>query len=298
MESGSPGVEHQRDVVYGYKDGMGLLMNVFAPQERANGVGIIFVVSSGMNSDPEWSRGFGDTVTTKELLESGYTVFAVGHSSQPKYTADEIGQDLQRAVRFIRYNATRFGIDPEHIGIMGASSGGGLCLLTATLSLPPDPEAEDPVNRESSRVQAAVAYFSGTDFLNFGREGTTIFQHFNAQGVKNDATWDFHRWDDETNLLERIEDEDLRREIFRENSPITHISVETPPVLLFHGDQDQLVPLQQSEIFVTRLKEVGVPHKLIIAEGREHGLSRWKPPLEGEYEEILGWFKRYLLVQH
>ena len=69
--------EHQREVVYGYKDGMGLLMNVFAPREKANGAGVIFVVSSGMNSKPKRSRLFGEVPIARALLEGGYVVFAV-----------------------------------------------------------------------------------------------------------------------------------------------------------------------------------------------------------------------------
>lgn len=58
----------------------------------------------------------------QNLLQAGYVVFAASHGSYPKYTADKSHKDLPRAVRFIRYHAKRFGIDPDRIGITGGSS--------------------------------------------------------------------------------------------------------------------------------------------------------------------------------
>ena len=72
---------------------------------------------------------------------------------------------------------------------------------------------------------------------------------------------------------------------------MTHISADDPPVLIFHGDADEVVPIQQSELLTVRLREVGIPHKLIVVPGEGHG---W-PPVEDYQTEISDWFGQHLL---
>ncbi len=110
---------HQKDVVYGYKDGMALVMDIYSPKEESNKAGIILVMAGGMTSSPLWSHDAGSRADLQNLLKAGYVVFATAHSSQPKYTADESSTDIPRAVRFIRHNSKRFSIDPDRIGILG-----------------------------------------------------------------------------------------------------------------------------------------------------------------------------------
>ena len=154
------------------------------------------------------------------------------------------------------------------------------------------PDGADPVDRESSRVQAVVAYAPSVDLLNFGKPNTTILQHFLSQGyVRLAAPFDFHRWDPETNRFERVVDPEAQEEMFRRNSPLTHTTSEHPPTLLFHGDKDELVPIQQSDLLAQRFREVGVPHKLIVARGEGHG---WRP-VDAYQVEILKWFDQHLL---
>ena len=80
--------------------------------------------------------------------------------------------------------------------------------------------------------------------------------------------------------------------VFRANSPLVHVTADDPPTLLFHGDQDGMVPMQQSELFAARMREVGVECKLVVAKGEGHG---WKTPLPYESSEITQWFGRHLL---
>ena len=95
----------------------------------------------------------------RPLLDRGYTIFAVVHGSQPRYTVPEIIPDINRAVRFIRYHAKDYGIDPQRIGICGASAGGHLSLMIGTAGSKGKQDTSDPVDRESSRVQAVACFF-------------------------------------------------------------------------------------------------------------------------------------------
>ena len=154
----------ERDIIYQRTEGVALTMDVFVP-EKPNGVGIIKIVSGGWKSRYESvSEDFPLPYT-----DHGYTVFAVFHGSQPRYKVRDIIGFMHRAVRFIRTNAARWSIDPDRIGVTGSSAGGHLSLILATTGGPGDSEAEDPVDRAGSAVQAVGVFYPPTDYLNFHR---------------------------------------------------------------------------------------------------------------------------------
>ena len=156
------------DVVYGRKFGTALTLDVFQPTgTKPNGFAIIQVISGGWIS----SHANISPAGLQTYLDRGYTVFAVVHGSQPKFTLPEIVPDLHRAVRFIRHNAARWAIDPAHLGITGSSAGGHLSLTLGTQGGPGPADAKDPIDRASSAVQAVACFYPPTDFLNYGREG-------------------------------------------------------------------------------------------------------------------------------
>ncbi|HEU5117952.1 MAG TPA: alpha/beta hydrolase [Isosphaeraceae bacterium] len=255
----------QPDVIYGRKDGTALTMDVFTPAEP-NGAAVILVVSGGFYS----SHDAVSPLLAGPLLKRGYTVFAVVHGSQPRYTVPEIVSDIDRSVRFIRSKAAEFGIDPDRIGICGASAGGHLSLMQGTAGTEGKPRSGDPVERASSRVQAVACFFPPTDFLNYGEAGNALVEP-EDYGKPFRAAFDFRRRDPETNLWISVEDPEERREILREISPITHVTPDDPPTLIIHGDADPLVPIQQSRTMLEVLKKAGIPTKLVEKPGAGHG---------------------------
>ena len=281
----------QENIVYGHKDGLGLLMDVFTPRKQ-NGAGVIWTVSGGMNSSRRAIPRITKFPGFRALLDKGYTLFAVMHGSQPRFALEEIVKDMPKAVRHIRFHAKRYGIDGDRLGVTGRSSAGQLSLYLATAAVGARPNAEQPIDRVSSRVQAAVAYFPGTDMVHFGKRNTTILEHFRSRGMKADATFDFHTWSPETSRFERVTDRREQLKFYRDLSPITHITPDDPPALIIHGTEDKIVPLQQGEIFQTKLKKAGVPSELFVAKGKNHG---WGKPLDGELKAFTGWFDRHLL---
>ena len=279
-----PEFTRQRDVIYGRKAGLALTMDVFTPKRNARGVGLIFVASGGWFSNP----GFINPAFFHEFLGRGYTVFAVLHGSQPKFTIPEILEDMHRAVRFVRYHARDYHIDPDRVGIFGGSAGGHLSLMIGTAGAEGDPKAPDPVDRVSSRVQAVACFFPPTDFLNWGGPGKEMINRSFRPPFT--AAVDYHEYNKEKALYVPVTDEKRLREISRQVSPITHVSADDPPALLIHGDKDELVPLQQSESIVAKFKEVGVPAKLIVKKGAGHG---WATLLE-DIKPMADWFDKYL----
>ncbi len=277
------------EIIYGRKDGMALTMTVLTPKKKPNGKAIISVISGNWVSSersrlrlPEWSQTY---------IDNGYTIFGVMVSSQPRYAIPDEIIDLKRAVRFVRYNAKEYGIDENKIGITGSSSGGHLALMIATADDIANSRSTDPVDKVSSRVQAAAVFFPPTDFINYG--GVNTSGKINQAGLvfaKVAAAFDFKVWNDTTGTYVSITDTDKRLAIAKEISPINSVSSDDPPVMIIHGDKDVLVPKQQSESIIAKFKEANVPCQFIIKEGGGHG---WKD-MQVEEKNFVDWFNKYL----
>jgi acetyl esterase/lipase len=271
------------DVVYGRKFGLALTMDVFQPAE-ANGCGLLFLVNGGWLSSKATPRMV--TIQPDDYvvyLGRGYTVFAVVTSSQPKFTISDEIEDVQRAVRFVRANASRFGVRPDRLGVLGSSSGGHLTLSAAARGGPGNPASDDPVERESSALQAVVCFFPPTDFLNYGGPGISGV----GEGPLAPLRVAFG-----PNALTA----EGRAVLGREISPIYYVTSNLPPTLIIHGDADEVVPLQQSESFVHRAQEVGAEHvKLIVRQGKGHGWGDFWRSTE-DIAAFADWFDAHLKI--
>ena len=261
------------DVIYGRKFGTALTLDVFQPAKNANGHGIVFMVSGGWFSAHEAvNPGF-----YKLFLDRGYTVFAVVHGSQPKFNVTEIVPDIHRAIRFIRFNARKWGANPDHLGISGASAGGHLSLTMGTQGGPGKADAKDPIDRESSAVQAVACFFPPTDFLNYGTPGEDAV----GVGILKDFKVAFGP---------RSDTPESRQQLGKEVSPIYFINQHLPPTLIVHGDADKLVPIQQAQSFVEHATAAGATAKLIVKPGAAHGWGG----METDMIAMADWFDEHL----
>ena len=288
------------DVIYNKEDGFALTMDKVAPTEKNNGAAIILVMSGGWFSNHDFTKphdkdqlpDFSKPNAT-ELLERGYTLFYVVHGTQPKFTIREIHGQISAAVRHIRHNAAKYKFAPARIGIMGASAGGHLALMQGTKGEERKANSEGPAS-ESSKVQAVVAYFPPTDFVNYGNAG--VFFDRVVREVLPDGknpflqALDYLEFDATNIRLTKVTDEERLAEHYKDIAPYYHVTKDDAPTLLLHGDADKLVPIQQSELIVARFKEVGVPHKLFLKRGGDHG---WQPTTV-ETQMIANWFDKYL----
>src|SRR5262245_17621352 len=151
----------ETNVVYGMYSGTALLLDVHYPA-RPNGFGIVFIAGSGWNAPLGYSAAPLKESSQVEmyapsLTQAGYTVFAITHRATPIFRYPSPLEDVQRAVRFIRHNAAKYGISPTRIGGSGGSSGGHLISMLGTMDGAGDPSDPDPVNRESAKLQCIVA---------------------------------------------------------------------------------------------------------------------------------------------
>lgn len=273
----APAWTRTEDVVYGRKPGVALTLDVFQPTQGANGYAILHLVSGGWKSAHESIQPAGYAA----YLARGYTVFAVVHGSQPKYTIDEdIIPDIHRAVRFIRAHAARWQINPARLGLSGASAGGHLSLTLGTQGGPGPASARDPVDRESSAVQAVACFYPPTDFLNYGAAGEIAV----GVGILKDYAAAFGP---------RAQTPEGRRQLGEKISPIRYVSARMAPALIIHGDADTLVPLQQSQLFAQRATAAGGTVRVIVKPGAAHGGKTWTD-LEGDRERMADWFDHHL----
>jgi len=268
-----PPVKRTNGIVYGQRHGRNLALDVLRPA-KPNGLGVLVMVSGGWrSSDP----GTFQPWIVAALLRRGYTVFPVYHISQPEASVTEIAQDVSRAVRYIRRHAQEHGVDPQRLGVTGGSAGGHLSLWLATRGGPGPSDAADPVDRENSGVQAVAIFFPVTDLLNLGAstenpgDGGPPKSFVKAFGPQS------------TNLA-------VWKVIGRELSPIYYIRSNLPPILIYHGDADTLVTLDQSQRFQAEARKQGCTVDLVVRHGGKHGW--WS--MIWDIRRFADWFDRYL----
>ena len=258
------------DVVYGHKAGMAMTFDVIHPK-KPNGAAVLVMMSGGWFSfwvppesftDPK-QPGYEFLRHFKEPADHGYTVFVVRHGSAPQFKVPEAVADVRRAVRYIRLNAEKFGIDPNRIGVCGGSAGGHLSLVLGTSSDNGDNKSNDEVERVSDRVQAVVAYYPPVDLREWVGKLTDKFP---ALGF-------------DPKLAESV-------------SPLLHVSADDPPTLLIHGDKDDLVKLDNSERILASFQKEKVPCELIVIKGAGHGFFGQQG--DRAAKSLIDWFDKYL----
>ncbi len=279
----------QSDVIYGRKSGVALTMEVFTPARR-NGFGVVWVVSSGGMSNREQTLQNSFERRISPLLERGYVVFAAIPGSAPIFNVQDQVSDARRAVRFVRSRAAEYGIDGQRLGISGSSAGGLLALIVAMKGEDGDPTSDDVVERLSSRAQAVGCFFPPTDLMNFGAPAENIIDLMQKQAGRVDASFQFYDLEAKTGARRPLTAREDVFRMLRELSPVTHVTVDDPPTILIHGDQDKAVPVQQSRGLTERLREAHVPARLVVREAVGHAYPGW----EADTALIADWFDEYL----
>jgi acetyl esterase/lipase len=270
----------EKNVVVGMYSGLALVMDVHRP-ENPNGLGIVHISGSGwmrpLAYDAEPLSESQVDIYGQPLVDRGYTVFSLNHRATPRFQFPAPLEDVQRAVRFIRYHAAEYAIDPDRIGAIGGSSGGHLSVMLGVLDGRGDPDDPDPVNRVGAKVQTVVARAPLTDLARIETpEGIGFVALLMGARPSSDAA-------------------SAESRAYFDASPVNHVSADDPPVLLIHGGQDGLVPFEQSELLSRALEAAGVETRLIRISGGDHG-----PTFPGAVDPpdyvgaIVDWFDRHL----
>ncbi len=253
-------------LLYGTADGQSLTMDYYAP--RGNGVHPIVIIIHGGGYHGGDSKSGSEAYVADFLAPAGYAVFSVNYRLAPAYPYPYMVQDVERAVRYIRFHAAEWNADPNQIALVGGSAGGYLSNMVGLLNAPGDPKAADPVDRVSARAQAVVSLYAQSSFE---------FVPLNA---------DVHR------LLDPLIAKEGEKAAIKEASPITYVSKDDPPFLEILGDQDEYIPFSEATNLQTALNAVGVRCDIIRIPGGKHGTGGWNklsgvPDWEREMTEWL-----------
>lgn len=149
--------------------------------------------------------------------------------------------DCKTAVRWLRANAKRLQIDPDHIGVIGGSAGGHLTSLLAMTGPADGLDPKEPWGEFSCAVQCAVPMYGAGEVRD-------------SKSAKA--------------MLGKTRDE--IPDLYKLASPITHADAKDPPFLILHGTADKTVPVEQSEILAAALKKAGVEHELVLVPDAPH----------------------------
>lgn len=256
-----------RDVIYGHRDGMALTYDVFKPK-KPNGALVVNMVSAGWRS--QWGPPEERQARYQWLIDKGFTVVALYHSSAPRFQVPDAVTDVRLGLRHIRLHAKDYGADPARIGVWGASAGGHLSLVAGTMADDGDPTATNPLERSGNRVKAVVAYFPPTDL------DVLLGERAKAGAI------DF--------------DNSLRKTI----SPIHFVDAKDSPALIISGGSDKGVPISQSETMHAALDKAGVENQLKIFPEADHDFYVKGDPARTDaianeaMNMVVAWFERYL----
>lgn len=265
-----PYTQHE-NIVYGDVHGVALVMDIFTPNGNRNGVGIVDVASGAYHSDRGKIRDHKRAQMYDIFGEKGYTVFAVRPGSITKFNVPEMISHVNMGIRWVKEHAADYEIDPQRLGITGASAGGHLACLAAVT-------ADD-----KTRVKAAGVFFPPTDLLKWGENELDIHSDNGiARRIRRLVPIDPADADNDGAIKEKL----------AKISPARQVTAEAPPFLLIHGDADFLVPLQQSQVMVAALKNAGVPAELIVKKGGGHP---WLT-IHEEVRVLADWFDKQLLT--
>ncbi len=247
------GIVKHADITYAEVDGRRLLLDVYArdPRPARPGPVVVWVHGGG------WRSGSKDSVNRSlPILEHGYGLVSVGYRLSGEALFPAAIADVKAAVRWVRANAARYGFDGARVGAWGSSAGGHLAALLGTAH---EVAEWDRLHEEnagvSSRPDAVCNWFGPTDFLRMNDFPSRI-DHDAADSPESRF------------IGGPIQEHPAK--VQRAN-PVSYITPDDPPMLHMHGEQDQSVPYNQSELLHVALQAGSVDTTLYKVRNADHG---------------------------
>ncbi len=195
--------------------------------------------------------------------QKGIDCFVVNYRVSPNHFPYPL-LDARRAIRFVRANAEKFGVDKNKIAVMGSSAGGHLAALVSTYFKSIDGEGVDQLDKIDCRPNAQILCYPVIDYLGH-KDSFDILFGCDAESFANEYT-------------------------------PTHLCDEkTPPLFLWHTDEDGIVDVTNSYRYATRLHQLKVPCELHIYPYGAHGLALATdtPYVHNWTEHLLSWLKLF-----
>ena len=247
------------DVIYCTPDNSPQTMDVYFPESGGPWPVLVYVHGGA------WVRGDKSepmiSMFARGMTAYGYLVVSINYRLYPEGTFPAMIQDTKCAIRFLRANADQYNLDPNRIGAIGVSAGGHLVSLLATTDTSAGWDVGEHLD-QSSRVQAVIAIACVMDL-------SRNFPNADIEAMKRIGFG-------EHNVMEA--------------SPITHVTPDSSPFLLIHGDRDEVVPVEQSQLMYNRLVQENVPAQLVVIQNARHSFitpGETTTPTLGEVNQII-----------
>jgi len=233
------GAESLKDIEYAQVDGQSLRLDIYMPQQQTTPPPLLVWIHGGGWRNGDKSASVNPVF--KRLAKEGYATAYInyrlgGLDSHPKQI-----QDVKGAIRWLRANADTYGYDATRIGVGGGSAGGHLALLAGLSGGVDALEGNVGGNLEySSRVQAVVDLFGPSELQLYADESTSFSRNKSA-------------------------------ELLLSASPLSYLTTDDPPIIIFHGSEDNVVPVSQSIYLNEQYQSKGLESSLYIINGASHG---------------------------
>jgi acetyl esterase/lipase len=244
-----PGVLFEKGVEYANPEGQHLQLNIARPKAARGPLPAIVCIHGG-----GFRAGHRDGYNglCLRLAERGYVAATVSYRLAPKFQFPAAVHDTKAAVRWLRANASTYGIDPARIAATGGSAGGHLAQFLAVTPGVRMFEGEGDHLDQSSRVACVVNVYGPSDFTrSYGKsvdaaEVLPLFLGGNLETARH-------------------------RHILA--SPLYWVTPEAAPTLCIHGTEDKYVAHEQAQWLIDRLRAADVEADLLTIEGAGHGFK-------------------------
>lgn len=260
-----PGVRLEKDLAYVEGGDEAQRLDLYLPtQPSEKPLPLIVHIHGG-----GWRGGSKYPCSFVGMVNRGYVVASIEYRFSQKAVFPAQIQDCQAAIRWLRGNASKYSIDPAHVGVIGGSAGGHLSALVGTAG---GAKAFSQIGGhpdQSDRVQCVCDIFGPANFA-------TVMQQAAADpNVRN--IFKFNSDSDPYSLLigGHLEKSPEKTAAV---SPVHYISADDPPMLILHGTHDALVPYAQSVELEAALKATKVPVWLQTLPGAGHGGGAFSKP--------------------
>lgn len=307
-----PDVPWQQDLVYAIHTETGdpLLCDLWEPSDEVSrtGLGVIYLHGGG------WHHFDKDSQTRpffRHLARQGHVIMDVAYTLAPKATLFPMVADVKRAIAWMKTEGADYGVNPEHVVLMGGSAGAHLALLTAYTANDPQFQPDD-VKIDTS-VCAVVSYYGTADL----RAGFAHIPAFFGSPDGPKGSLAKQMWDDIEEFLreERILPPYGKYthpykfypgllggtinevpEMYRIASPIVHVKSSSPPTMLIQADNDVFFSPDQDASLYEVLCQAGVTAVHLVYENTDHGFDLVSPRLSPPARSVTYDVERFLAM--
>lgn len=263
----------RRNLVYAEIDGQKLQLDLYVPVADSPPPLVVWIHGGG------WRAGSRAKPALLPVTEHGFALASISYRFTDKSIFPAQIHDCKAAIRWLRAYAQELGYNADHIAVAGSSAGGHLALLMGVSSGVKELEGTvgDHLD-QSSRTQALIDYFGPSDFVLRGKTQPerAYTQKSGSFALLGGTQADAGKLDEKMEKLA---------------SPAEYVSKDDPPLLIFHGDKDEVVLLDQSQRIAQLYADKGLPVNLVVIENAAHGGKKFFT--DERFAKALKFLKRY-----